>query len=216
MRLRKLAQQIASCKQCIERSSSLIAQADQTLKETDHTRFLQTAKNICERWGNSVNQNRAAADWKSLETFVTSLHCTTVLQSVHGNRILSSPVTWNKPERYLWHLCAGLHKREENAGKLGLPHRWLWCLVVFNMALQWAGDSSVYPTRTEWMIYCALLAIIQHITSWRNAVFENKVLGPGYATNSGMRLSGAEVSTVLQLKGCNFCWMKEATVMLSE
>uniref|UniRef100_A0AAQ5X4N8 E3 ubiquitin-protein ligase Midline-1 n=1 Tax=Amphiprion ocellaris TaxID=80972 RepID=A0AAQ5X4N8_AMPOC len=49
VRLRKLAQQIASCKQCIERSSSLIAQADQTLKETDHTRFLQTAKSICER-----------------------------------------------------------------------------------------------------------------------------------------------------------------------
>ncbi|KAG7503533.1 E3 ubiquitin-protein ligase Midline-1 isoform X2 [Solea senegalensis] len=49
VRMRKLAQQIASCKQCIERSSSLITQADQTLKETDHTRFLQTAKNICER-----------------------------------------------------------------------------------------------------------------------------------------------------------------------
>ncbi|XP_065818398.1 E3 ubiquitin-protein ligase Midline-1 isoform X4 [Labrus bergylta] len=49
VRLRKLAQQIGSCKQCIERSSSLITQADQTLKETDHTRFLQTAKNICER-----------------------------------------------------------------------------------------------------------------------------------------------------------------------
>ncbi len=49
VRLRKLAQQIASCKQCIERSSSLITQADQTLKETDHTRFLQTAKSICER-----------------------------------------------------------------------------------------------------------------------------------------------------------------------
>ncbi|XP_016895487.1 E3 ubiquitin-protein ligase Midline-1 isoform X1 [Cynoglossus semilaevis] len=49
VRMRKLAQQIASCKQCIERSSSLITQADQTLKETDHTRFLQTAKNTCER-----------------------------------------------------------------------------------------------------------------------------------------------------------------------
>ncbi|XP_017278082.1 E3 ubiquitin-protein ligase Midline-1 [Kryptolebias marmoratus] len=49
MRLRKLAQQIASCKQCIERSSSLITQADQTLKESDHARFLQTAKSICER-----------------------------------------------------------------------------------------------------------------------------------------------------------------------
>ncbi|KAM9709549.1 E3 ubiquitin-protein ligase Midline-1 isoform 4-T8 [Menidia menidia] len=49
VRLRKLAQQIASCKQCIERSSSLITQVDQTLKETDHARFLQTAKSICER-----------------------------------------------------------------------------------------------------------------------------------------------------------------------
>ncbi|KAM3861693.1 E3 ubiquitin-protein ligase Midline-1 [Diretmus argenteus] len=49
VRLRKLAHQIASCKQCIERSSSLITQADHTLKETDHARFLQTAKSICER-----------------------------------------------------------------------------------------------------------------------------------------------------------------------
>lgn len=48
-RLRKLAQQIANCKQCIERSSALITQADQTLKETDHARFLQTAKSINER-----------------------------------------------------------------------------------------------------------------------------------------------------------------------
>lgn len=51
VRLRKLAQQIAGCKQCVERSSSLITLADQALKETDHTRFLQTAKSICERWG---------------------------------------------------------------------------------------------------------------------------------------------------------------------
>ncbi|XP_061083106.1 E3 ubiquitin-protein ligase Midline-1 [Conger conger] len=49
VRLRKLAQQISNCKQCIERSSSLITQADQTLKETDHARFLQTAKSISER-----------------------------------------------------------------------------------------------------------------------------------------------------------------------
>ncbi|KAG7463739.1 hypothetical protein MATL_G00179920 [Megalops atlanticus] len=49
VRLRKLAQQISNCKQCIERSSALITQADQTLKETDHARFLQTAKNISER-----------------------------------------------------------------------------------------------------------------------------------------------------------------------
>lgn len=50
-RLRKLAQQISNCKQCIERSSALITQADQTLKETDHARFLQTAKSINERLG---------------------------------------------------------------------------------------------------------------------------------------------------------------------
>ncbi|XP_035265818.1 E3 ubiquitin-protein ligase Midline-1-like [Anguilla rostrata] len=49
VRLRKLAQQIGNCKQCIERSSALITQAEQTLKETDHARFLQTAKNISER-----------------------------------------------------------------------------------------------------------------------------------------------------------------------
>ncbi|XP_008323479.1 E3 ubiquitin-protein ligase Midline-1 isoform X3 [Cynoglossus semilaevis] len=48
-RVRKLAQQISNCKQCIERSSALITQADQTLKESDHARFLQTAKNINER-----------------------------------------------------------------------------------------------------------------------------------------------------------------------
>uniref|UniRef100_A0A672YBP2 E3 ubiquitin-protein ligase Midline-1 n=1 Tax=Sphaeramia orbicularis TaxID=375764 RepID=A0A672YBP2_9TELE len=48
-RLRKLAQQISNCKQCIERSSALITQADSTLKETDHARFLQTAKSINER-----------------------------------------------------------------------------------------------------------------------------------------------------------------------
>uniref|UniRef100_A0A803TDT6 E3 ubiquitin-protein ligase Midline-1 n=1 Tax=Anolis carolinensis TaxID=28377 RepID=A0A803TDT6_ANOCA len=49
VRLRKLAQQIANCKQCIERSTSLISQAEQSLKENDHARFLQSAKNITER-----------------------------------------------------------------------------------------------------------------------------------------------------------------------
>ncbi|XP_077579428.1 E3 ubiquitin-protein ligase Midline-1-like isoform X1 [Stigmatopora nigra] len=48
-RLRKLAQQISNCQQCIERSSVVITQADQTLKESDHARFLQTAKGINER-----------------------------------------------------------------------------------------------------------------------------------------------------------------------
>ncbi|XP_077393588.1 E3 ubiquitin-protein ligase Midline-1 [Festucalex cinctus] len=49
VRLRKLAQQIGSCKQCVERSTSLIAQADHTLKETDPSRFLLSAKSTCER-----------------------------------------------------------------------------------------------------------------------------------------------------------------------
>ncbi|XP_061548221.1 E3 ubiquitin-protein ligase Midline-1 [Phycodurus eques] len=49
VRLRKLAQQIGSCKQCVERATALIAQADHTLKETDPSRFLQSAKSICER-----------------------------------------------------------------------------------------------------------------------------------------------------------------------
>lgn len=49
VRMRKLAQQISNCKQCIDRSSALITQADQTLKETDHARFLQSAKSISDR-----------------------------------------------------------------------------------------------------------------------------------------------------------------------
>ncbi|XP_077436011.1 E3 ubiquitin-protein ligase Midline-1 [Vanacampus margaritifer] len=49
VRLRKLSQQIGSCKQCVERSTTLIAQADHTLKETDPSRFLQSAKSTCER-----------------------------------------------------------------------------------------------------------------------------------------------------------------------
>ncbi|XP_044156870.1 E3 ubiquitin-protein ligase Midline-1 [Bufo gargarizans] len=49
VRLRKLAQQVGNCKQCIERSTSLISQAEQSLKEADHARFLQSAKSITER-----------------------------------------------------------------------------------------------------------------------------------------------------------------------
>ncbi|XP_072451208.1 probable E3 ubiquitin-protein ligase MID2 isoform X1 [Chiloscyllium punctatum] len=49
MKLRKLAQQIANCRQCLERSGSLISQAEHSLKENDHARFLQTAKNVTER-----------------------------------------------------------------------------------------------------------------------------------------------------------------------
>lgn len=50
MKLRKLAQQIANCRQCLERSSALITQAEQSLKENDHARFLQSARNVAERW----------------------------------------------------------------------------------------------------------------------------------------------------------------------
>ncbi|XP_056296086.1 probable E3 ubiquitin-protein ligase MID2 isoform X4 [Pseudoliparis swirei] len=49
MKLRKLAQQIANCRQCLERSSALVTQAEQSLKENDHARFLQTARNVAER-----------------------------------------------------------------------------------------------------------------------------------------------------------------------
>uniref|UniRef100_A0A9J8AGH2 Midline 2 n=1 Tax=Cyprinus carpio carpio TaxID=630221 RepID=A0A9J8AGH2_CYPCA len=49
MKLRKLAQQIANCRQCLERSSALITQAEHSLKENDHARFLQTARNVAER-----------------------------------------------------------------------------------------------------------------------------------------------------------------------
>ncbi|KAG7282043.1 hypothetical protein CRUP_020148, partial [Coryphaenoides rupestris] len=40
---------IANCRQCLERSSTLITQAEHSLKENDHTRFLQTARNVAER-----------------------------------------------------------------------------------------------------------------------------------------------------------------------
>ncbi|XP_045062592.1 probable E3 ubiquitin-protein ligase MID2 isoform X2 [Coregonus clupeaformis] len=49
MKLRKLAQQMANCRQCLERSSALITQAEHSLKENDHARFLQTARNVSER-----------------------------------------------------------------------------------------------------------------------------------------------------------------------
>lgn len=50
MKLRKLAQQVANCRQCLERSTVLINQAEHILKENDHARFLQTARNVAERW----------------------------------------------------------------------------------------------------------------------------------------------------------------------
>ncbi|XP_023686318.1 probable E3 ubiquitin-protein ligase MID2 isoform X1 [Paramormyrops kingsleyae] len=49
MKLRKLAQQIANCRQSLERSSALITQAEHSLKENDHARFLQTARSVAER-----------------------------------------------------------------------------------------------------------------------------------------------------------------------
>ncbi|KAM8954402.1 putative E3 ubiquitin-protein ligase MID2 isoform 1-T1 [Pelodytes ibericus] len=49
MKLRKLAQQIANCRQRLERSTVLINQADQILKESDPARFLQAAKTVVER-----------------------------------------------------------------------------------------------------------------------------------------------------------------------
>uniref|UniRef100_A0A8C5QTB7 RING-type E3 ubiquitin transferase n=1 Tax=Leptobrachium leishanense TaxID=445787 RepID=A0A8C5QTB7_9ANUR len=49
MKLRKLAQQIANCRQRLERSTVLINQADHILKESDPARFLQTAKTVVER-----------------------------------------------------------------------------------------------------------------------------------------------------------------------
>nr|DBA21791.1 TPA: hypothetical protein GDO54_018387 [Pyxicephalus adspersus] len=49
-KLRKLAQQIANCRQRLERSTVLINQADHLLKESDHARFLQTAKTVVDSW----------------------------------------------------------------------------------------------------------------------------------------------------------------------
>uniref|UniRef100_A0A8C4Y3M3 Midline 2 n=1 Tax=Gopherus evgoodei TaxID=1825980 RepID=A0A8C4Y3M3_9SAUR len=55
MKLRKLAQQVANCRQCLERSTVLINQAEHILKENDHARFLQTARNVAERWSGRKN-----------------------------------------------------------------------------------------------------------------------------------------------------------------
>lgn len=84
-RLRKLAQQIANCKQCIERSSALITQADQTLKETDHARFLQTAKSINER---SHTTSRCGNTWWRY------LQCAKA-QTEHSDRKRKQPPTIN-------------------------------------------------------------------------------------------------------------------------
>lgn len=160
VRLRKLAQQIASCKQCIERSSALITQADQTLKETDHARFLQTAKSICERWGNTESQHYQQMTNAVYKSDTTS-QCTSVLQSLYGNGVLSNPVTRNKLKWHLWYFCFGLHEGEENARKFGLPHRWarscklstqyfivwheahLWITIIYHSLSMWCQISVV-------------------------------------------------------------------------
>src|SRR4029434_5886475 len=46
MKLRKLAQQIANCRQCLERSSALITQAENSLQENDPARFLAPPRNV--------------------------------------------------------------------------------------------------------------------------------------------------------------------------
>lgn len=100
MRLRKLAQQIASCKQCIERSSSLISQADQTLKETDHARFLQTAKSICERWGNKWKAVPSTEDkqytvYKTVTNVLYALLCYRVSMATASSQILLPEINLN-------------------------------------------------------------------------------------------------------------------------
>lgn len=47
------------------------------------------------------------------------------LQGFYGDGVISGPAAWNKLERHLWYFCSGLHEGEEDAGKLGLPHRWV-------------------------------------------------------------------------------------------
>lgn len=71
MKLRKLAQQIANCRQCLERSSALITQAEQSLKENDHARFLQTARNVAERWVAERARERERVDGETF-SFVAS------------------------------------------------------------------------------------------------------------------------------------------------
>ncbi|XP_010768225.1 E3 ubiquitin-protein ligase Midline-1 isoform X2 [Notothenia coriiceps] len=85
-RIRKLAQQISNCKQCIERSSALITQADQTLKETDHARFLQTAKCINER----VSMASASTQVLIPEIHLTDNFDTVALDFTREKKLLES------------------------------------------------------------------------------------------------------------------------------
>uniref|UniRef100_A0AAY3ZZM8 E3 ubiquitin-protein ligase Midline-1 n=1 Tax=Denticeps clupeoides TaxID=299321 RepID=A0AAY3ZZM8_9TELE len=86
VRLRKLAQQIANCKQCIDRSSALITQADVTLKETDHARFLQTAKGITER----VSMATASSQVLIPEINLTDTFDTFVLDFTREKKLLEN------------------------------------------------------------------------------------------------------------------------------
>ena len=70
MKLRKLAQQIANCRQCLERSSALITQAEHSLKENDHTRFLQTARNVAERWARVCVYTHTTHTYKHTHTHI--------------------------------------------------------------------------------------------------------------------------------------------------
>lgn len=49
MKLRKLAQQVANCCQCLEWSTVFINQAEYIPKENDQAQLLQSAKNIAKR-----------------------------------------------------------------------------------------------------------------------------------------------------------------------
>lgn len=64
MKLRKLAQQVANCRQCLERSTVLINQAEHILKENDHARFLQTARNVAERWADTLGSAAVGCGWR--------------------------------------------------------------------------------------------------------------------------------------------------------
>ncbi|TFK03203.1 beta-secretase 1 [Platysternon megacephalum] len=75
MKLRKLAQQVANCRQCLERSTVLINQAEHILKENDHARFLQTARNVAER-GPPANHMTAPNPPSVREELCTASHDT--------------------------------------------------------------------------------------------------------------------------------------------
>ncbi|TSK17841.1 E3 ubiquitin-protein ligase Midline-1 [Bagarius yarrelli] len=107
VRMRKLAQQIANCKQCIERSSALITQADQTLKESDHARFLQTAKSISER----VSMATASSQVLIPEINLTDTFDTFALDFTREKKMLESLdyLTAPSPPGIREELCTASH-----------------------------------------------------------------------------------------------------------